>query len=57
MTQYIAVDIGGTQIRAAILSLPIASNPDSHLERPATRHPYQTPLERLEDLIASIWPS
>ena len=55
MSNYIAIDIGGTQIRAGLYP------PDSlipiKLERTSTRHPSSTPLERLIDLIASIWPT
>ncbi len=54
MSTYIAVDIGGTQIRAGLYShenlTPVT------LERVSTRHPTSTPLERLIDLIATIWP-
>ncbi|MGE5225199.1 MAG: ROK family protein [Omnitrophica WOR_2 bacterium] len=55
MSQYIAVDIGGTQMRAAVYNddnlTPIV------VDRISTRHPTLTPIERLYSLIASIWPS
>jgi glucokinase len=54
MSHYIAVDVGGTQIRAACYA------PDSltpiRIDRTSTRHPSETPLERLTELVASIWP-
>jgi glucokinase len=51
---YIAVDIGGTQIRAGLY--PTDSLVPTKLQRTSTRHPSSTPLERLINLIASIWP-
>jgi glucokinase len=54
MTQYIAVDIGGTQIRAA--SYHSDSLTPIRISKTSTRDPYQAPLERLQDLVASIWP-
>lgn len=50
----IAVDVGGTYIRAALY-------PDDHLKpirlvRTNTRAPHSTPLEQLEKLITSIFP-
>jgi glucokinase len=54
MSLHIAVDIGGTQMRAACYA------PDSldplKLKRISTHDPHTTALERLQDLIASIWP-
>ena len=51
---HIAVDIGGTQLRAACYSTgsltPLA------LKKVPTRDPHATPLERLKALIASVWP-
>jgi len=54
MSYTIAVDIGGTQIRAACY--PSDSLKPVKIDRTATRHPTETPLERLVALIASIWP-
>jgi glucokinase len=54
MSHYIAVDIGGTQIRAACYSEE--SLAPIKIDRTSTRHPTETPLERLVGLIASIWP-
>jgi glucokinase len=54
MSHYIAVDIGGTQIRAALY--PSNSQHPIKIDRTSTRHPTGTPLERLVDLIAAIWP-
>lgn len=50
----IAVDIGGTQIRAA--SYTADSLAPTRLERTTTQHPYLSPIERLYELIQSIWP-
>ncbi len=54
MSHYIAVDIGGTQMRAAVYDdddlTPIV------VDRISTRHPSATPIERLYSLITSIWP-
>jgi len=54
MLTHIAVDIGGTQLRAA----SYASDKIEPLKsvRIPTRDPSQTILERLNDLIASVWP-
>ncbi len=54
MDARIAVDIGGTQIRAACY-------PDGALQplaqlRAATQQPGKTPLESMFDLIAAVWP-
>ncbi len=54
MSYFIAVDIGGTQIRAALYSSE-SLNPIK-IDRTSTRHPSETPLERLTGLIAAIWP-
>jgi glucokinase len=54
MSNYIAIDIGGTQIRAGLY--PQDGLTPIKLERTTTRHPTCTPVERLIDLIASIWP-
>lgn len=54
MSVSIAVDIGGTQMRAACY--PPDSPTLKSLARVSTSHPYLTPLERLYELIASIWP-
>jgi glucokinase len=54
MSNYIAVDIGGTQIRAGLY--PRDGLEPIKLERASTRHPTATPLERMIELIASIWP-
>ena len=58
MSTYIAVDIGGTQIRAALYGEeglhPI------RLERTNTQSPSgsdSSSLERLQDLLAAIWPN
>jgi glucokinase len=50
----IAVDVGGTQLRAA-LYLDESLNPVK-IARSNTRHPTETPLDRLISLIESIWP-
>lgn len=54
MSNYVAVDIGGTQIRAGLY--PLDNLQPIILERTSTRHPTDTPLERLIWLIDSIWP-
>lgn len=60
MSQYIAVDIGGTQLRAAsfhaedINPLRIARTPT---QGDTTDKDPQPPFERLIGLIASIWPA
>lgn len=54
MTNYIAVDIGGTQLRAACF--PTECLTPTEVSRISTRDPNSTPLERLAYLIASIWP-
>jgi glucokinase len=51
---FIAVDVGGTQIRAACYQgeerTPLT------IQRTATHHPDQTPLERIIALVRSVWP-
>jgi glucokinase len=54
MDTFIAVDIGGTQIRAGLY--PLDSFTPIKLERTSTHQISTTPLERLNSLIASIWP-
>jgi glucokinase len=55
MDTYIAVDIGGTQLRAALYAAgetkPLAQ------KRVPTRAKDQTAVERLIDLLKSIWPT
>lgn len=51
---YIAVDVGGTQLRAALFSSD--SLTPIRISKISTRHPQVTPLERLIELIASLWP-
>jgi glucokinase len=54
MTTHIAVDIGGTRMRAATYRLD--SLTPIKIERIKTRKKGSTPQERLEKLIASVWP-
>lgn len=54
MSLHIAVDIGGTQMRAACY--PSESLEPLRFDRVSTQDPLKTPLEILMDLIASIWP-
>ena len=54
MNYYIAVDIGGTQLRAACY--PCGQLMYSKADRISTQYQSTTPLERLENLITSIWP-
>jgi glucokinase len=54
MSYFIAVDIGGTQIRAALY--PAESLKPIKIDRTSTRHPTETPLDRLTGLVAAIWP-
>ena len=54
MSVSIAVDIGGTQMRAACF--PPDGAVLKSLARVSTSHPYLSPLERLYELVASIWP-
>jgi glucokinase len=55
MSVIIAVDIGGTQIRAA--AYPKSHIHPSVLDRIATQDEHATPVERLIQLIESIWPA
>ncbi len=55
MSVIIAVDVGGTQMRAAVYSQH--QNQPSRLDRIATRDKNATPLERLIQLIESVWPA
>jgi glucokinase len=54
-SHYVAVDIGGTQIRAACYRG--SSQTLVELKRTPTRHPSELPLERLISLVKSIWPT
>jgi glucokinase len=54
MSVHIAVDVGGTHIRAAVYSQE--SLEPQKLERTTTKDADSTPLERIKNLIASIWP-
>jgi glucokinase len=54
MGMFMAVDVGGTQLRAAIY--PCDSWIPLRVERIPTKDPSSSPLERLEILIKSIWP-
>ncbi len=54
MDTYIAVDVGGTQIRVAVY--PRGDHRPTKQKRIPTQHKGQTPLERLKDLIAELWP-
>jgi glucokinase len=55
MDTFIAVDIGGTQIRAGLY--PLDDFTPIKLERTSTHLVSTTPLERLISLVASIWPA
>lgn len=54
MNYIIAVDIGGTQIRAALF--PHEGLTPLKVSRIATQDEHTSPLQRLQSLIASIWP-
>jgi glucokinase len=54
MDTYIAVDVGGTQIRVAVY--PKGENRPARQKRIPTQDKNQTPLERVIDLIAELWP-
>jgi glucokinase len=54
MKHYIAIDIGGTQMRAALFQKSNLTKLDT--KRIATQSANATPLERLYELITSIWP-
>jgi len=55
MGMYIAVDIGGTQLRAAIY--PLDGLTPMRVERIPTKDPSSSTLERLESLIETLWPT
>jgi len=55
MTAYIAVDIGGTSMRAA--SYPARGHKQLKLEKIATQHPTESPFDRLVNLITCVWPA
>jgi len=55
MDTYIAIDVGGTQIRVAIY--PKGENRPIKQKRIPTQGNNQPPLERLIDLIAELWPA
>ena len=55
MGMFIAVDAGGTQLRAAIY--PHDSLIPRRVERIPTKDPTSNALERLESLIETIWPT
>jgi glucokinase len=54
MSHFIAVDIGGTQIRAGCY--PQGSMTPARIARIATRKPLETALARMLDLVQAIWP-
>jgi glucokinase len=54
MTHTVAVDVGGTQLRVAVYG-PGSLTP-IHQKRILTRSTQNTAIERLIDLIASVWP-
>ncbi len=54
MSYTIAVDIGGTQMRAAVF--PYEGLTPLKVARIATQDEHASPLQRLQSLIASIWP-
>jgi glucokinase len=55
MDTYIAVDIGGTQLRAAVF--PEGESKPTVTKRIPTKGKDQSTVDRLLDLIASAWPS
>ncbi len=55
MDTYIAIDVGGTQIRVAIY--PKGENRPTKQKRIPTQGNNQPPLERLIDLLAELWPA
>jgi len=55
MTAYIAVDIGGTSMRAA--SYPARGHKQLKLEKIVTQHPTESPFDRLVNLITCVWPA
>ncbi len=54
MSYYIAIDIGGTQMRAARFSKD--SDKPEDVKRILTQAKGEDPLDRLKDLVRSIWP-
>jgi glucokinase len=54
MKNFIVVDIGGTQIRAAVF--PEGSTEFSSQKKIPTQAPGQSPMERMVDLLKEIWP-
>ncbi len=52
---YLVADIGGTQIRAALF--PTDDSAPIRIVRTSTQGEGKPPLDRLLDLLASIWPS
>lgn len=54
MDTYIAVDIGGTQLRAAVY--PAGEKTPLRQKRIATQGPGGSPLDHLMNLIAEVWP-
>lgn len=62
MDTYIAVDIGGTQIRAALYPAAESTNPGGGIrpikqKRIPTKDKNNSALDRLMDLVAEIWPA
>lgn len=55
MSNYIAIDIGGTQMRVAVYAAE--GTTPLQQKRISTQGMGETPLDRLENLIASIWPA
>lgn len=54
MDAFIAVDIGGTQVRAAVF--PAGSREALAVRKSTTQHSSKTPLERLIQLLHNVWP-
>lgn len=55
MDTYIAVDIGGTQLRAALY--PAGETKALIQKRTPTRSKDQSPIDRLLDLLQTVWPA
>ena len=55
MGVHIAVDIGGTHLRAAVY--PLHSQEPLEHKKITTKHPGESPWDRLVKLITSIWPA
>jgi glucokinase len=53
MSNYIAIDIGGTQTRLAVF--PLQSNTPTLTTRIPTQQEGELPLDRVLGLIASVW--